>query len=155
MFFEGEEEIGSRNLDSFVEKYKSKLKCDFVLNCDSSILKPDVPALVYGLRGITYFELHVYGAKADLHSGLFGGAVHNPAQVLCELIAGMHDANAHITLPNFYDKVRVLSKEERAELATIPISDEAWREMAGTKLLYGEKGFTTMERSWRADLLSK
>ncbi|HYW00526.1 MAG TPA: dipeptidase [Candidatus Acidoferrum sp.] len=146
MFFEGEEEIGSRNLDSFVEKYKSKLKCDFVLNCDSSILKPDVPALVYGLRGITYFELHVYGAKADLHSGLFGGAVHNPAQVLCELIAGMHDANAHITLPNFYDKVRVLSKEERAELATIPISDEAWRKMAGTKLLYGEKGFTTMEQ---------
>jgi len=146
MFFEGEEEIGSRNLEPFVEKYKSKLKCDFVLNCDSHILKPDVPSLVYGLRGLGYFEVWVYGAKSDLHSGGFGGAVHNPAQVLCELIAGMHDANGHVTLPGFYDKVRVLSKEERVELARIPISDEAWQEMTGTKLLYGEKGFTTVER---------
>ncbi|HKM76273.1 MAG TPA: M20/M25/M40 family metallo-hydrolase, partial [Candidatus Bathyarchaeia archaeon] len=146
VFFEGEEEIGSRNLAPFVEKYKSKLKCDFVLNCDSSILKPDAPALVYGLRGIVYFELQVYGAKGDLHSGLFGGAVHNPAQVLCELIAGMHDADGRVTLPNYYDKVRVLSKEERAELARVPISDKDWQETAGTKQLYGEKGFTTMER---------
>lgn len=146
MFFEGEEEIGSRNLEPFVEKYKSKLKCDVVLNCDSQILKADVPSLVYGLRGLDYFEVWVYGAKSDLHSGVFGGAVHNPAQVLCELIAGMHDANGHVTLPGFYDKVRVLSKEERAELARIPISDEAWQEMTGTKLLYGEKGFTTVER---------
>ena len=146
IFFEGEEEIGSRDLEPFMEKYKNKLKCNLVLNCDSHILKPDVPSLVYGLRGLGYFEVWVYGAKSDLHSGAFGGAVHNPAQVLCELIAGMHDANGHVTLPSFYDKVRVLSKEERAELARIPISDEAWQEMTGTKLLYGEKGFTTVER---------
>jgi acetylornithine deacetylase/succinyl-diaminopimelate desuccinylase-like protein len=146
MFFEGEEEIGSRNLEPFVEKYKSKLKCDVVLNCDSQILRADLPSLVYGLRGLDYFEVWVYGAKSDLHSGVFGGAVHNPAQVLCELIAGMHDANGHVTLPGFYDKVRVLSPEERAELARIPISDQAWQEMAGTKQLYGENGFTTVER---------
>jgi acetylornithine deacetylase/succinyl-diaminopimelate desuccinylase-like protein len=119
MLFKGEEEIGSRNLEAFVEKYKSKLKCDLVLNCDSHVLKPDVPCLVYGLRGLGYFEVWVYGAKSDLHSGGFEGAVHNPAQVLCELIAGMHDVNGHVTLPGFYDKVRVLSKEERAEFARI------------------------------------
>ena len=146
ILFEGEEEIGSRNLQPFVEKYKGKLKCDFVLNCDSQILRADLPSLVYGLRGMTYFEVWVYGAKSDLHSGVFGGAVHNPAQVLCELIAGMHDANGRVTLPGYYEKVRVLSNEERAELKRIPISDEAWREMTGTKLLYGEKGFTTVER---------
>ena len=146
ILFEGEEEIGSRNLQPFVEKYKGKLKCDFVLNCDSQILRADLPSLVYGLRGMTYFEVWVYGAKSDLHSGVFGGAVHNPVQVLCELIAGMHDANGRVTLPGYYDKVRVLSNEERAELKRIPISDEAWREMTETKLLYGEKGFTTVER---------
>ena len=146
VFFEGEEEIGSRNLELFLEKDKSRLKCDLVLNCDSQILRPDVPSLVYGLRGLAYFDVYVYGAKGDLHSGLFGGAVHNPAQVLCELITGMHDANGHVTLPGFYDKVRVLSKEERSELALTPISDDALKEMTGTKLLYGEKGFTSMER---------
>jgi acetylornithine deacetylase/succinyl-diaminopimelate desuccinylase-like protein len=146
ILFEGEEEIGSRNLEPFLEKYKSKLKCDFVLNCDSGILKRDVPSLAYGLRGAAFFEVRVYGAKSDLHSGGFGGAVHNPAQVLCELIAAMHDANGRVTLPGFYDKVRVLSKEERAELARVPMSDEAWRQMTGTKLLYGEKGFSTLER---------
>jgi acetylornithine deacetylase/succinyl-diaminopimelate desuccinylase-like protein len=146
VFFEGEEEVGSRNLEPFLALHRNKMKCDFVLNCDSQILRPDVPSLVYGLRGVAYFEIWVYGAKSDLHSGVFGGAVHNPAQVLCELIAGMHDANGHITLPGFYDKVRVLSAEERAELGRTPISDESWREMAGTKLLYGEKGFSTEER---------
>jgi acetylornithine deacetylase/succinyl-diaminopimelate desuccinylase-like protein len=144
--FEGEEEIGSRNLEPFLEKYRSKLKCDFVLNCDSGILKRDVPSLAYGLRGAAFFEVRVHGAKSDLHSGGFGGAVHNPAQVLCELIAAMHDANGRVTLPGFYDKVRLLSKEERAELARIPISDEDWRQITGTKLLYGEKGFSTVER---------
>ena len=147
ILFEGEEEIGSRSLEPFVEKNKGKLKCDFVLNCDSQILKADVPSLVYGLRGLAYFEVWVYGAKSDLHSGVFGGAVHNPAQVLCELISGMHDANGRVTLPGYYDKVRVLPQEERDELKRIPISDEAWQEMTGTKILYGEKGFTTVERS--------
>jgi acetylornithine deacetylase/succinyl-diaminopimelate desuccinylase-like protein len=95
---------------------------------------------------MAYFELWVHGPSQDLHSGLFGGTVHNPAQVLCELIAGMHEANGHITLPGFYDKVRVLSGDERAELARAPHSDEAWRAQTGVPQLYGEAGYTTIER---------
>ena len=143
---EGEEEIGSPNLGSFMDAHKDKLKCDIALNADSGIMRPDLPSLVYGLRGLAYFEVWVYGPKQDLHSGQFGGSVHNPAQVLCELIAGMHDANGHITLPGFYDKVRVLAEAERAELARIPFSDDDWRQTTGVPQLYGEKGFTTVER---------
>ncbi len=143
---EGEEEIGSPNLGPFMDRHKDKLKCDIALNADSGIMRPDLPSLVYGLRGLAYFEVWVYGPKQDLHSGLFGGSVHNPAQALCELIAGMHNANGHVTLPGFYDKVRVLSDEERAELARVPLTDAAWKQMAGVPQLYGEKGFTTVER---------
>ena len=143
---EGEEEIGSPNLGAFMDQHKDKLKCDFALNADSGILRPDLPSLLNGLRGLAYFEVWVYGPRQDLHSGQFGGSVHNPAQVLCELIAGMHDENGHITLPGFYDKVRVLSAEERADLARIPHSDARWQEITGVPQLYGEKGFTTLER---------
>jgi len=146
IFFEGEEEIGSPNLGSFIEKYKDKLGCDVVLNADSHILRPDLPSLVYGLRGLVCLEVSVYGPKSDLHSGTFGGSVHNPAQVLCGLITGMHDGEGHVTLPGFYDKVRVLSQEERAELARFPHSDEEWRKMTGAPQLHGEEGFTTIER---------
>lgn len=143
---EGEEEIGSPNLDAFIDRHKDKLKCDIALNADSGILRPDQPSIVYGLRGLVYFEVWVYGPSQDLHSGIFGGSVHNPAQVLCELVAGMHDADGYITLPGFYDKVRQLSDEERAELARLPSSDAEWRKMAGVPQLFGEKGFTTPER---------
>ncbi|MBI4639926.1 MAG: dipeptidase [Candidatus Tectomicrobia bacterium] len=146
VIMEGEEEIGSPNLEVFVEIHKDKLKCDLALNADSGILRPDLPSIVYGLRGIAYFEVWVYGPDHDLHSGIFGGSVHNPAQVLCELIAGMHDKDGHVTLPGFYDKVLVRSDEERAELARIPHSDEEWRRITGVPQLYGEKGFTTIER---------
>lgn len=146
MFFEGEEEIGSANLPAFIDEQAKKLKCDVVLNADAHILRPDLPSLVYGLRGLAYFEIWVHGPRNDLHSGGFGGSVHNPAQALCELIAGMHDADGRVTLPGFYDKVRVLSAEERAELARIPYSDENWKEMTGAPQLYGERGFTTLER---------
>ncbi len=146
IIIEGEEEIGSPHLSAFMEEHKEKLKCDSALNADSSILKPEIPSIVYGLRGLAYFEIWVYGPEHDLHSGIFGGTVHNPAQVLCELIAGMHDEKGHVTLPGFYDKARVLAKEERAELARIPHSDEEWRKMTGAPQLYGEKGFTTVER---------
>jgi len=146
MFFEGEEEIGSVNLPAFIDEQAKKLKCDVVLNADAHILRPDLPSLVYGLRGLAYFEIWVHGPRNDLHSGGFGGSVHNPAQALCELIAGMHDANGRVTLPGFYDKVRVLSAEERAELARIPYSDENWKQMTGAPQLYGERGFTTLER---------
>jgi acetylornithine deacetylase/succinyl-diaminopimelate desuccinylase-like protein len=143
---EGEEEIGSPNLGHFVREHAASLICDVVLNADSGILSPDQPSLVYGLRGLAYFELWVYGSEHDLHSGAFGGSVHNPAQVLCELIAGMHDANGHITLPGFYDKVRVLGDAERADLAVGGHTDAEWQRMAGVSQLYGEKGFTTYER---------
>jgi acetylornithine deacetylase/succinyl-diaminopimelate desuccinylase-like protein len=144
VMLEGEEEIGSMHLGAFIENNKKKLKCDLVLNTDSSIMSPTQPSLTYGLRGLAYFELWVYGPRQDLHSGRFGGSVHNPAQVLCDLIAGMHDADGHVTLPGFYDKVRDLSDEERKELSYLP--DDEWRAMSGVPKLHGEKGFSTAER---------
>jgi acetylornithine deacetylase/succinyl-diaminopimelate desuccinylase-like protein len=146
LMLEGEEEMGSQNLPAFISGHRAKLQSDLFLNTDSGIERADVPSLVYALRGMAYFELWVYGPSQDLHSGLFGGSVHNPAQVLCDLIAGMHDANGHITLPGFYDKVRVWSDAERAELAKVPHSDDAWRKLAGVPQLYGEAGFSTAER---------
>jgi len=142
---EGEEEIGSPNLEPFIVKHLDLLSCDVALNADSSILKPDVPSIVYGLRGLAYFELHVHGPSHDLHSGLFGGAVHNPAQVLCELIAGMHDRDGRITLPGFYDQVRKLSGEVRAELARSPYGEADVLEASGAPQLFGEAGFTANE----------
>ena len=130
VLIEGEEEIGSPSLGAFIAQNKEKLKCDIALNCDSGIARPDLPTIVYGLRGLAYFEIWVYGPAQDLHSGVFGGSVHNPAQALCELIAGMHDADGHITLPGFYDKVRALTDDERAEIARLPLSDDDWRATA-------------------------
>lgn len=143
---EGEEEIGSPHLGAFIDQHKEMLKCDIALNADSGILSPDTPSIVYGLRGLAYFEVWVHSAAHDLHSGVFGGSVANPAVVLAELIAGMHDKNGHITLPGFYKKVRIVSKKERKELARIPHSDKEWLAMTGAPKLYGEKGFTTTER---------
>jgi acetylornithine deacetylase/succinyl-diaminopimelate desuccinylase-like protein len=146
VLIEGEEEIGSLNLGPVIAKHKDKLKCDIILNTDMEILRPDLPALTYGLRGLAYFELWVYGSSQDLHSGSFAGSVANPATVLCELIASMHDADGHITLPGFYDKVRKLPEEERAEIARMPFSDDDWRKTTGVPQLSGERGFTTLER---------
>jgi acetylornithine deacetylase/succinyl-diaminopimelate desuccinylase-like protein len=143
---EGEEEIGSPNLGAFIDANKALLKCDYVLNCDAGIHKKDVPGIIYGLRGMAYFELEVRSAKKDLHSGLFGGVVHNPAQVLCELIAGMHDHTGRVTLPGFYDKVRPLEGDERAALDRLPINDEDWKEMAGVSRLWGESDYSPVER---------
>ncbi len=109
ILFEGEEEIGSPSLDPFLEEYKDMLKCDLVLNTDADMLSPNQPTIIYALRGLAYFELRIYGPNADLHSGIFGGVVDNPANVLAKLIAGMHDENGTITLPGFYDKVRKIS----------------------------------------------
>ncbi|MEW5718355.1 MAG: M20/M25/M40 family metallo-hydrolase [Chloroflexota bacterium] len=134
---EGEEEIGSPSMATFVAQHKDKLKCDSILNTDMGLPSPDLPALTYGLRGLAYFEVWVYGSAQDLHSGVFGGSVANPAAVLCELIAGMHDANGHITLPGFYDKVRKLSDEEREEIARLPFSDDDWRKPANGPQLFG------------------
>src|SRR5581483_870654 len=140
VLMEGEEEIGSRNLGAFIDEHKEMLQADLCLNTDSGILAPNMPSVVAGLRGLAYFELWVYGPAQDLHSGLFGGSIHNPAQVLCDLIAGMHDAQGRVTLPRFYDKVRTLSDQERADFQRHPITDEHWKAMTGVSELHGEAG---------------
>jgi acetylornithine deacetylase/succinyl-diaminopimelate desuccinylase-like protein len=143
---EGEEEIGSPNLGDFIRDHKQQLESDFALNPDSGILAPDIPSITYALRGLAYFELRVSGPDHDLHSGLFGGIVHNPAQALCELGAGMHDAEGRITLPGFYDKVRPLDAEERAELARLPVNESTYKQQTGVQKLWGEAGYTAVER---------
>lgn len=143
---EGEEEIGSPSLGAFIAEHRDLLACDVVLNCDGGIHSKDVPAITYSLRGLAYFELELITARKDLHSGLFGGSVRNPLHVMAEVLAGLHDADGKVMLPGFYDKVRDLDAEERALLARLPYSDENWMEMAGVKALFGEAGYTTVER---------
>lgn len=144
---EGEEEIGSPSLGAFISGHKDLLACDFALNPDSGILAADLPTITYALRGLAYFEIRVYGPDHDLHSGVFGGVVHNPAQVLCELIAGMHDSQGRITLPGFYDKVRELDQDERAELARLPNDEAFYLNQTGAPALWGEAGYTPAERT--------
>lgn len=147
IMLEGEEEIGSPNLEGFVENNRDLLNCDLCMNADSSIGSIDDPAIVYGLRGLAYYELWVYGPETDLHSGMFGGAVHNPAIVLCQLIAGMHGSDGSISLPLCYDKVEDLSKEERLEINRLPYDDDYLRSSAGNPpSLFGESGYTSIER---------
>jgi acetylornithine deacetylase/succinyl-diaminopimelate desuccinylase-like protein len=143
---EGEEEIGSPHLAAFLEDHKDLLQCDVVLNPDAGMIGPDFPTIVYALRGLAYFEIRVTGPSHDLHSGLFGGIVKNPAIALSELIAGMHDKDGKILLPGFYDTVDLLSSEERDQLARLPISDETLLSQTGVKELFGEQGFTSIER---------
>ena len=144
---EGEEEIGSPHLPPFLEEHRDLLACDFSLNADSGILGPDLPTITYALRGLAAFELRVQGPAHDLHSGVYGGVVHNAANALAELIAGMHDEHGRITLPGFYDKVRPLDEEERAELARLPMDEQFWLEQTGAPALYGEPEFTPVERA--------
>jgi acetylornithine deacetylase/succinyl-diaminopimelate desuccinylase-like protein len=145
--FEGEEEIGSPNLDKFISENKSMLACDFALNPDSGMIGKQFPTITYALRGLAYFELRVFGPEKDLHSGVYGGVVHNPAIALAELIAGMHDSRGRITLPGFYNSVQELNKEERDELKRLPITDKHFLEETGVSMLYGEDGFTVNERT--------
>jgi acetylornithine deacetylase/succinyl-diaminopimelate desuccinylase-like protein len=145
--YEGEEEIGSPSLPAFLEKNASLLKSDVVLNPDAGMIAPDVPTIVYGLRGLAYFELRVSGPNHDLHSGLFGGIVRNPAQVLAGLISGMKDKDGVIQLEGFYGDVLELSESERKELSRLPISDSDLLEQTGTTELWGEKNFTSNERT--------
>ncbi len=143
---EGEEEIGSMHLDEFIIKNKELLACDFCLNPDAGMMGADKPTITTGLRGLAYFELKVFGPSKDLHSGLFGGTVHNPAQALIELVAGMHDKNGKITLPGFYDKVRKLSKKEREDFKRLPVTDKQLKEITGVPALWGEPQFIPVER---------
>lgn len=143
---EGEEEIGSPNLAAFIQTHKMLLKCDYILNPDSGLISADLPAITYGLRGLAYFELRLFGPDHDLHSGGFGGAIHNPAQAICEVIAKMHDADGKVTLPGFYDKVVALSDKERKEFARLPITDEFYKKTTGVSELWGEKEYSANER---------
>lgn len=143
---EGEEEVGSPNLAPFIATHRDLLACDFCLNPDAGMIAPDLPTITYALRGLAYFELRVYGPKQDLHSGIYGGVVHNPAQALAELIAGMHDEQGRVTLPGFYDKVLPLDDEERAELARLPMDEAFYLEQTGAPALWGEAGYTPVER---------
>jgi acetylornithine deacetylase/succinyl-diaminopimelate desuccinylase-like protein len=144
---EGEEEVGSENLAEFVAENKEKLTNDIILISDTGMIAKDVPSITTGLRGLSYVEVEVTGPNRDLHSGLYGGAVANPINVLAKMIASLHDENKHITIPGFYDKVEELSKEERAEMAKAPFSLEDYKSALDIDAVYGESGYTTNERN--------
>ena len=144
--FEGEEEVGSPNLHPFVVHYKELLAADLALISDSHILGKDRPAIVYGLRGMAYVEVEVTGPASDLHSGAYGGAVHNPVNALCQMIGSLHDRQGRITIPGFYDRVRDLSPEEREELTKLPFDRAAWLKRTGVSQEWGEQGYSIVER---------
>jgi len=144
---EGEEEVGSENLGPFCREYKDMLACDVVLLSDTSVIANDIPSITTGLRGLSYLEVEVMGANKDLHSGVYGGAVANPINVLCEMIAKMKDEKKSIAIPGFYDDVVVVSEAERAEMNKAPFSLENYKESLGIKEVEGEKDYTTLERT--------
>jgi acetylornithine deacetylase/succinyl-diaminopimelate desuccinylase-like protein len=144
---EGEEEVGSSNLNIFVKANKERLKADVVLISDTSMLSLETPSLETGLRGLSYVEVEVTGPNRDLHSGVYGGAVANPATILCQMIASLHDANNHITIPGFYEDVVPLTESERAELNQAPYNEKEYSEDLGVDQLWGEEGYTTIERT--------
>ena len=144
---EGEEEVGSDNLGTFVKENKERLSCDAILISDTSMISNDIPSINVGLRGLSYVEVEVTGPNRDLHSGVYGGAVGNPINVLCDMISSLMDENNHITIPGFYDDVEVLSDEERAEMAKAPFDLEEYKRDLKVKDVKGEKGFSTLERT--------
>ena len=145
---EGEEEVGSANLDNFVRDHKEELAADVVVISDSPMFDRGVPSICYGLRGLAYFQIDLRGTKSDLHSGSFGGAVANPAFVLTQILAQMKDRGGRVKIPGFYDDVRPLSDAEREEWKKLPFSDTRYRKELGAPRLFGEKGYSTLERVW-------
>ncbi len=146
--FEGEEEVSSVHLGDFLKENRKKLACDVIIVSDTSQFAPGLPAITYGLKGLSYLEIRITGPSADLHSGSFGGSVANPANVLAKIIAGMHDEKGRITIPGFYDDVKNLEDWERKEYAKLPFDEEEYREITGVPVLWGEEGYTTVERRW-------
>ncbi len=144
---EGEEEVGSSSLSSFVRENREKLANDVILISDTGMLEKNIPSITTGLRGLSYVEVTVTGPNRDLHSGLYGGAVANPINVLAKMIASLHDADNHITIPGFYDKVVELSAEERELMAEAPFDLEAYKKELDIDAVYGEKGYVTNERN--------
>lgn len=144
---EGEEEIGSPNLAKFVKTHKDLLKADVILISDTAMLSLDTPSIDIGVRGLSYIEVEVTGPNRDLHSGVYGGAVANPITMLAKMIASCHDANNHITIPNFYDDVIVATSAERKLMAAAPYNEQEYKDDLGVKELWGEKGYTPNERT--------
>lgn len=145
---EGEEEIGSDNLERFIAANTERLACDCVVISDGGQFGPGIPAINYGLRGIAYFELHVRGPIRDLHSGSFGGSVTNPANALTRILSGLIDAHGRVTIPGFYDDVVPLTDRERREMASLPFDEKRFFEQIGVTGATGEEGYTTLERRW-------
>ena len=145
--FEGEEEIGSPSLEAFCKTHSELLKADIILVSDTSMLSADLPSLTTGLRGLSYWQVEVTGPNRDLHSGHFGGAVMNPINALCKMIAQITDESGKITVPGFYDKVEDLSPEERAMIAQIPFDEEKYKQSIGISDVFGETGYSTIERN--------
>ena len=144
---EGEEEIGSPSLNAFLTQHRDLLRCDVILVSDTSMLAPDLPSLTTGLRGLAYWEIEVTGPNRDLHSGHFGGAVANPINVLCEMLAKVVDGEGRIAIPHFYDDVEELTPDERAMIAAIPFDEARYRQAIGVDELRGEAGYSTIERN--------
>ena len=146
VIIEGEEEIGSPNLVPFLEAHKGMLACDMVLISDTSMFDKDVPSITYGLRGLAYMQVYVQGPNRDLHSGTYGGAVQNPLNALCEIVAKLKDEDGVVQIPGFYDDAIALSDEERAESAKLPFDEQAFKDSLDIDEVFGEKGYTTLER---------
>ncbi|MDF2433917.1 MAG: hypothetical protein JWP44_3548, partial [Mucilaginibacter sp.] len=144
---EGEEEVGSSNLSIFVKQHKARLKADVVLISDTSMISMENPSLETGLRGLSYLEVEVTGPNRDLHSGVYGGAVANPATILAKMIASLHDENNHITIPGFYDEVVELTDAERKALNNAPYNEDEYKKDLDVNELWGEKGYSTFERT--------
>jgi acetylornithine deacetylase/succinyl-diaminopimelate desuccinylase-like protein len=144
---EGEEEVGSTNLGIFVNKNIEKLKADIILISDTGIIANDIPSITVGLRGLSYVEVEVTGPNRDLHSGLYGGAVANPINILCQMIAQLKNDKNYITIPGFYDDVEILSGEERAEMAKAPFNLDAYKKALDLSDIHGEEGYSTNERT--------
>ena len=144
---EGEEEVGSDNLGTFVKENKAKLKADIILISDTALISLDHPSITTGLRGLSYMEVEVTGPNRDLHSGVYGGAVANPINILCKMIASLHDENNRVTIPGFYDKVAELSASERESLNKAPFDLGNYKKELGIEEVLGEKGYTTLERT--------
>lgn len=143
---EGEEEIGSPNLEPFIRDHTELLACDMILNPDAGMVGKEEPTIVYGLRGLTYLEVRVDGPRVDLHSGLWGGTVANPAVVLSEIIAKLHNPDGSVAIPGFYDRIPELTREERDRIATNKTDDATFLAITGSPKLYGEAGYTSLER---------
>ena len=145
---EGEEEVGSANLDNFIRAHKDQLKADVVVISDSPMFDRGIPSICYGLRGLAYFQIDLRGSKSDLHSGSFGGAVANPAMVLAQLLTQMKDKSGRVKIDGFYDDVLPLRDEERAEFAKLPFNEKRYKQELGAPKLFGEAGYSTLERVW-------